>query len=526
MYLTQGIHRAVIQKPDRCATIMGERRRSWREFKDRVARLAAGFASLGLRRGDLVTVISLNSDWYIEVYMAIWWAGGVIVPGNIRWALAEHIYAIQNCESRFLVVDAQFVKLVAPIAEKCEIAKAFLLGEGDCPEGLVSTETLIQETAPMADSCGHDDDLAALFYTGGTTGRSKGVKLSHRSLISNFLCINATYSMRDDGIFLHSAPMFHVADASIIVQVTMIGGTHVVVPFFSPENVASAIAREGVTDVLLVPTMFAMIAEHIASRPLDFGSVRAVTYGAAPITEALLNRAMKLFPNAEFKQSYGQTELSPAVTLLLPEFHKPSADGKSYLRSAGRAMVGVDIKIMDEDLQELPLHAVGEILVRSPGAMTGYWKLPDLTRQTMVDGWIRTGDAGYMDEEGFLYLVDRVKDMIVSGGENVYSAEVEQALSSHAAVAECAVFGVPDEKWGERVHAVIRLKIALTATPEELIAHCRTFIAGYKCPQSIELWTEPLPLSGVGKVQKNELRKRHWPESDQQPHRLASTHSV
>ena len=512
LYLTQGVHRALRHASESCATVMGARRRTWGQFRDRVARLAAGLVAHGLERGDRVAVISLNSDWYIETYMAIWWAGGVVVPANTRWALPEHLYALQDSESRFLIVDENFTSLVAPLTEQVPISVTFFLGEGEVPAGTFSTEALIAENDPMADACGHDDDLAGLFYTGGTTGRSKGVMLSHRSLISSSLCSRATLRAGDDGIVLHSPPMFHLADAAMIINTTMVGGTHVVVPFFSPENVANAIVAERVTDILLIPTMFAMLGEYVATRTLDFSTVRLVSYGGSAISETLLQQAMELFPNAQFRQAYGQTELSPTATILTPEFHYRSAGGKSYLRSAGRAMIGIDIKIVDEDLNEISTEQVGEILVRSPGAMLGYWKQPELTRQTIVDGWVRTGDAGYLDDEGFLYVVDRVKDMVVSGGENVFSAEVENALSAHPAVAECAVIGVPDDKWGERVHAIIRLKPDAAATAEDLVAHCRTLIAGYKCPRSVELRVEPLPLSAAGKILKTDLRKPYWAE--------------
>ena len=512
MHLTQGLHRTAQVKPDVVATIFGERRRTWREVKDRVARLAAGLVSLGLKPGDRVAPIALNSDRYIELYHAVWWAGGVIVPGNTRWALAEHIYALQDSGAELLLVDKTFAGLAGPIAEACPIRATVYLDEGPAPDGMIDVEALIAATPPMADACGHDDDLAALFYTGGTTGRSKGVMLSHRSLISAFLCSSATVASREDQIFLHSPPMFHLADAAMIIGATMMGGTHVVAPFFSPENVAKAIAAERVTDIVLVPTMFGMLREYADSHPVDLLSVRKVAYGASPISETLLRQAMAMFPNAEFRQAYGQTELSPTATLLTPAFHLPQPDGKSYLRSAGRAIVGVDVIIAGDGLDELPRGEVGEIVVRSPGAMLGYWNQPELTSKTLVDGWVRTGDAGYMDEDGFVFLVDRVKDMIVSGGENIYSAEVENALSAHTGVAECAVIGVPDDKWGERVHAIVRLKAGEQASVEAVIAHCHTLIAGYKCPRSVEFRVEPLPLSGAGKILKTELRKPYWAE--------------
>jgi long-chain acyl-CoA synthetase len=512
MNLTQGLHRSTRLKPNGLATIFGDRRRSWSEVKDRVARLAAGLVSLGLKPGDRIAPIALNSDRYIEAYFAVWWAGGVIVPGNTRWALAEHTYALNDSGADILLVDKTFASLAAPIAEACPVRATVYLDDGPAPPGMIGVETLIADMRPMADACGQDDALAALFYTGGTTGRSKGVMLSHRSLISSFLCSSTTMPMREDAIFLHSPPMFHLADAAMIIGVTLVGGTHVAVPFFSPENFARATEAERATDIVLVPTMFAMLREYAAAHPVDFSSVRKVAYGASPISETLLQQAMEMFPNAEFRQAYGQTELSPIATILTPEFHKIAPGGKSYLRSAGRAVVGVDVMIADEAMDELPLGEVGEITVRSPGAMLGYWNLPELTRQTLIDGWVRTGDAGYMDEDGFVYLVDRLKDMIVSGGENVFSAEVENALAAHEHVVECAVIGIPDETWGERVHAIVRLRGGALLSTDDLIAHCRSLIAGYKCPRSVELRTEPLPLSGAGKILKTELRKAHWPQ--------------
>jgi long-chain acyl-CoA synthetase len=516
--LTQGLHRNVQQRPDGVATIFGDRRRSWRQVKDRVARLAAGLISLGLERGDRVAPIALNSDLYIELYFAVWWAGGVIVPGNTRWALAEHIYALQDSGAAFLLVDKTFTDLAGPIETACAIRATLYMDDGPAPAGMISVEDLIAGREPMADASGQGDDLCALFYTGGTTGRSKGVMLSHRSLIGSFLCSAATCPNRSDAIFLHSPPMFHLADAAMIITVTMSGGTHVAIPGFNPQAVAEAIVREQVTGIVLVPTMISMLREYAAARSITFPTVQLLTYGASPISETLVRQAMEMLPNAELRQAYGQTELSPVATLLTDEFHRVTPGGKSYLRSAGRAVVGVDVRIVDEAMNELALGEVGEIAVRSPGAMLGYWNLPELTAETLIDGWVRTGDAGYMDEAGFIYLVDRVKDMIVSGGENVYSAEVENALSAHELVVECAVIGTPDERWGERVHAIVRLRGDAELSAEALIEHCRALVASYKCPRSVEFRTEPLPLSGAGKILKTELRKAHWPDGARRIH--------
>ncbi|MDO8290518.1 MAG: long-chain-fatty-acid--CoA ligase [Parvibaculum sp.] len=508
MYLTQGLHRSAQIDPHGSATVFGNRRHNWLELKDRVARFASVLLAQGLKRGDRVCVIAMNSDYYLEAYYAVAWAGGVIVPANVRWAAAEHIHAMQDSGATFLLVDKTFAPLVAPLAAACELRATLYIDDGEAPAGTVSAPSLIDKAKPVADACGEGSELYGLFYTGGTTGRSKGVMLSHLNLISNALCTNAMVPYRDNTSFLHSPPMFHLADASAIVGVTLVGGCHVIVPFFSPENVVKAIEAERVTALVLVPTMFGMLRDHLITNPADLTSVRQIKYGASPISETLLRDAMVMFPNAEFMQAYGQTELSPCATVLEPRFHK--ATGKNYLRSAGRAVIGVDVKIVDEDMVECKLGDVGEIAVRSPGAMLGYWNQPELTAKTVINGWLRTGDAGYMDEEGFVYLVDRVKDMIVSGGENVFSAEVENALSAHIGISECAVIGIPDDKWGESVHAIVRLKPGVNATPDEIIAHCKTLIAGYKCPRSVEIRQLPLPLSGAGKILKTELRKPFW----------------
>lgn len=513
MYITQALHRTADLYPDRTATVFGNRRRNWSEVRERVSHLAAGLARLGVKRGDRIAVIALNSDRYLEIYFAVAWVGAVIVPGNTRWAFPEHVHALQDSNAEVLFVDDSFAKLVEPLAQALPINSTIYLGDNPAPAGMVCYEELIEASEPMADACGQDRDLAAIFYTGGTTGRSKGVMLSHYSLISNALCAHATYPLAQAMVYLHSPPMFHLGDAAMVFTVTILSGTHVIVPSFTPENVITAIAAERVTDAVLMPTMLGMLREYVMANGGDLSSVSCLTYGASAISETLLLQAMELFPKAEFKQSYGQTELSPGATMLLPEHHRPQANGKSYLRSAGRAMVGVDIRIVDEAGQTVPTGTVGEVAVRSPGAMLGYWGMPEQTAKTLVNGWVHTGDAGYLDEEGFLYLVDRVKDMIVSGGENVYSAEVENALAALPSVLECAVIGVPDEKWGERVHAIIRLRQGHEISADAVIAHCKTQIANYKCPRSVEFREAPLPTSAQGKILKTELRKPYWQEA-------------
>lgn len=351
---------------------------------------------------------------------------------------------------------------------------------------------------------------AAIFYTGGTTGSAKGVILSHDNLIINFLASVALEPYERDCVYLHVAPMFHLADATMLFGQTLLACTHVILPRFEPALVVETIKNCGVNTLLLVPTMIGMLDQYLRDTTQTLAQVRRLTYGASPISETLMKRTLQMFPNARIVQAYGQTELSPVATLLVHENHVGTGPHPAKLRSAGRAIPGVELRIVDAELAVLPTGEVGEILVRGPNVMQGYWRKPGLTAETIVDGWVRTGDAGYLDAEGFLFLVDRVKDMIVSGGENVYSAEVENALAQHPAVLECAVIGVPDDRWGERVHAVLRFRPGNTATEEELTEHCNRLIANYKRPRSFEFRKEPLPLSGAGKILKVELRKPHW----------------
>jgi long-chain acyl-CoA synthetase len=364
---------------------------------------------------------------------------------------------------------------------------------------------MIQSHEAIDDRCSSGDDLAVIFYTGGTTGKSKGVMLSHDNLLMNFMMMQAVHPHATDAVYLHAAPMFHLADAAKLFGLTTLGGTHVVLPGFTPAGVIEAIVEHDVSDMMLVPTMIDMLCRALDINPADTSCVQSLTYGAWPISETLLKTAMLAFPNARFCQAYGQTELSPCATILE---HRDHLAGR--LRSAGRMLPGIDLRIVDSELRTLADGEVGEVAVRGPNVMQGYWNQPKLTAQTIVDGWLSTGDAGYLDEEGYLYLVDRVKDMIVSGGENIYCSEVEHALLSHGAVLECAVFGIPSEQWGEAVHAVVVVRPEAAVTAEELLAHCAPLIANYKRPKSFELRREALPLSAVGKVLKTELRKPYW----------------
>ncbi len=515
MYLTQGLHRSVQQDPDRVATICGERRRTFAEVAERVARLAGALRGLGVGPGDRVSMLALNSDRFHEYLLAVPWADAVLNPVNVRWSPAEIAYSLRDSDTRVLFVDDTFAPAVPALrAEHPDLTTVVHAGDGPAPDGALSFEDLIAGSEPVEDARRGGDELAGVFYTGGTTGHPKGVMLSHANLMTSALGVMSTgYLFGLGARYLHAAPMFHLADLASWNAVTAGGGLHVMIPAFEPVAVMRAIAEHEVTDALLVPTMIQMLVDHPEIGAHDLTSLRSIVYGASAIPQAVLERAMKAFPNASFTQAYGMTELSPVATLLSPDDHRRT----ELLRAAGRAAPHAEVRIVDPDDVEVARGTVGEIVSRGGHVMLGYWNQPEESAAALRGGWMHTGDGGYMDSSGYVFVVDRIKDMIVTGGENVYSAEVENALATHPAVASCAVIGVPDDEWGERVHAVVVTASGQAVTAEELREHAKTRIAGYKAPRSVE-FVDALPLSGAGKVLKRELRRPYWGDADRQVH--------
>jgi long-chain acyl-CoA synthetase len=514
MYLTQSLHRAVQQYPERMAARFGTRCQTYRSLVDRIAQLAGGLQAQGLRNGDIVAILALNSDRYLEYMMAVPWAGGVLNPCNIRWSYEEILYSLQDSGSAVLLVDDKFL----PVAQRLKAAVTSIrtwiyCGEGEAPAGMLDYERLVAAAEPVPDAARRGDDLVGLFYTGGTTGFPKGVMISHTQLTSSYLALLAEGLAPPHSVYLHAAPMFHLADIGISGPHWLQGNTHSIVTAFSPEEVVKAIERDRVTHMLMVPTMIQMLVDHpVMKQGADLSSLRCIAYGASPISEAVLDRAMEALPGVEFFQAYGMTELSPLATLCPAQYHTKEGRKLGKLRSAGRASFCTEVRIVDAEDQEVPRGTVGEVIVRGPNVMKGYWNNPKQTADVVRDGWMHTGDGGYMDDDGFIYIVDRLKDMIISGGENVYSAEVENALCRHPAVAASAVIGIPSQEWGEAVHAVVVLKPGHTLSAAELITHCKGLIASYKCPRSVEM-VDALPLSGAGKVLKNQLREPYWKDA-------------
>ncbi|WP_395701310.1 long-chain-fatty-acid--CoA ligase [Aquabacterium sp.] len=508
--LTQALRKGQRERPNETAAICGTERISRAQLADRVARLAGVLQQLGMAPGDRVGMLSLNSIRFVEYFYGCWWGGGVVNPVNIRWSPKEVAYSLDDCDTRLLIVDDTFAPMVPALrAFSKSLATVIYVGRGPVPEGLVDAEALMAGQAPVPDAGRGGADLAAVMYTGGTTGHPKGVMLSHANLYINALSNMGTVPRQSVRASLVVAPMFHVAGCGVSIINLMRLATMVIVPAFDEVAILTALQQHRANELFLVPTMIQRVVDHPRFAEFDLSSVKLVLYGAAPIDAALLARAMERLPGAGFAQAYGMTELSPTITVLVPEQHLPGPNQARWLRSAGRPVPIAEVRVVDAEGQDCPVGTVGEICTRGPMVMQGYWHKPAETAAALQDGWMHTGDAGRFDEDGFLYVVDRLKDMVVTGGENVYSAEVENAIAQLPQVAMCAVIGVPDDQWGERVHAVIVLREGASIDEATVVAHCKTLIAGYKCPRSVE-FRAALPITAAGKLQKFALREPHW----------------
>jgi long-chain acyl-CoA synthetase len=505
MGLSYLLRRAVQTRANHPALIFKDRRQTWGEFHARVTRLAGGLKSLGIGPDDRVAAIMDNNDRYSETLIATPWIGGVIVGLNFRWNINELRDAIREAAPKILLLDDGNLAVGRTLGNELGIRMVWA-GEGPCPNDLVDYETLIATSEPAEDVGRTGQDLFTINYTGGTTGRSKGVMLSHANSVSCALSSLADGLFGENATYMTAMPMFHTGGIWPFVSCMASGATTVLMPGFDALQILQAIQKERVTESLLVPTMIQRLIEHPSFADYDLSSFTQILYGASPITEALLNRALEALPQTKFIQCYGMTELSPLAACLRHENLLGENRAKGRHKAAGRSIPGVEIEIVDEDDNPVPRRTVGQILMRGPNLMMGYWNWPEETAKALKNGWMHTGDGGFMDEDGFVYVVDRVKDMIISGGENIYSVEVENAIALHPAVQSCAVIGIPHEEWIETVHAIVVPHAGQNPTAKEIIAHCRERIAHYKCPRSVDVRLEPLPLSAAGKVLKRELR--------------------
>ena len=454
-YGTQSLHRNVQRAPGALATVDGSRRRDWRTLEADVARFAGALKRSGIAAGDRVALLSRNSDRYLDYVLGCFWAGAVINPVNTRWAAAEIAYSLRDCGTRLLLVETPFAAMIPAIRAETPGLAMIVQLDGPAPAGVTGYDEWLAGAEAIEDVRHGGDHLAAILYTGGTTGCPKGVMLSHANLLASANGYLAFPGARPGRSYLHVAPLFHIGSLSGMFTSLLAESTQLFLPAFAPAAVIETVAREGVSDLFLVPTMLRAVLLDDGFAADKFASVERIVYGASAIDDALLDRAIELLPNVAFVQAYGMTELSPIATLLGPEDHSPAAREQGRGRSAGRATTSAEVRIVDAADREVPRGEAGEIVARGAGVMVGYWGMDEASAQALRGGWMHTGDIGRMDDAGYVTVIDRLKDMIVSGGENVYSAEVENALASHPEVQAVAVIGVPDPVWGEAVRAVV-----------------------------------------------------------------------
>lgn len=520
MVLTELLKKAVSLYPKKRAVVCGSEAWTYSQFGERVNRLSQGLLSLGIEKGDRVAILHRNCHRYLEAYYGVMQIGAVLVPMNYRLSPREWLYIIEDSGAKALIAERQFHDALESVADSMsdwcriiwaghgEIGPGGALWEGDYEELLTGA----RDSAPAPIEI-DGDDIAQIYYTSGTTGRGKGVMLSHRNVYVHALGTIAEFKLDDCDVWIHAAPLFHLADGWATWSITWVGGVHMLVSEFRERAVLESIEREGVTITNLVPTMLNALVNYPQVARYDCSSLRLLLSGGAPIAQKTVERVMETF-GCDYAQTYGMTETSPYLTVSLLKQHLRELSEQEQMRfraSTGRPFVTIELRVVNEAGEDVKPDGreIGEIIVRGDSVTTGYWNLPQLTEEAFEDGWLRTGDMAVMDQEGYVTIVDRKKDMIITGGENVGSIEVENVLYSHPAVLEAAVIGVPDEKWGEAVKANVVIRQGEQASEEEVIQFCKERMARFKAPKSVDFLDE-LPKTGSGKISKKALRERHW----------------
>lgn len=479
---------------------------TWAAYVERIAQAAGMLSQLGVRPGERIAILCRNCVRQAELIYAGYWCGVIPVPLNYRLAPPEIATMLEDAECRLLAIESTFTDLLDRDSLDSWRSRSICIETERKDGGLLSYDALRDAAQPLEPYDPRESDEAILLYTGGTTGRGKGVPLTHRNIVANAFQLAHAMSVQPDDIYLHSSPMFHSTDLKA-TALTMIGAGHAYLSEFSPPNVLDAIARYGVTIASLVPTMLRRILEAPERKSYNLNRLRLISYGTSPMPVDLIRRAMEAFPAVAMHQCYGLTETSPILAVLDEADHRRGlAECEGLLRAAGRPLPGVDIRIVDTAGKALPSEATGEIAVRGPQVASGYHNRPREAEEAFRGGWFFTGDVGRLDAEGYLYVLDRKKEMVVTGGENVYTLEVEAALYEHPGIREAAVVGVPDEQFGEALFAVIVLLPGWQLTADDIIKHCRGRIGGFKIPRRIA-FVDSLPRSAVGKVLKQELRQ-------------------
>lgn len=484
---------------------------SFLQFNAHANQVANGLKAAGVRPGTRISYLGKNSDRYFEVLFGAAKAGAVMAPVNWRLAPPEIVYIINDCRAEVLFVGPEFAELAKRILPELASVRLVIAMEGGSPDWPSYEQWRDAHSDREPAHVPAWDDVVIQLYTSGTTGKPKGAMIRHSGILGMRQMrseeLPAWNRWTNEDVSLVAMPIFHIGGSGWGITGVVNGAKGVVAREFDPNRVLDYIERDGITKIFMVPAAMQIVVRHPRAREVDYSRIKYILYGASPIPLDLLRECMSVF-GCGFVQMYGMTETTGTIVALPPEDHDPA--GNERMRSAGKPLPGVEVAILDETGKPLPPRQVGEIATRSIANMAGYWNMPEATAKTIdPQGWLRTGDAGYMDEDGYVYIHDRVKDMIISGGENVYPAEVENAIFGHPAVADVAVIGVPDEKWGEAVKACVVLKPGQHATADEIIAWARQRIAGYKTPKSVD-FIEALPRNASGKILRRELREPYW----------------
>lgn len=492
--------------PDKEALVFETTRLTYKQFNDRINRLSNALCKMGFRKGDHLTVLAENTHKYLEVYFAAAKLGICVTPLNFRLSDNELIQIVIDSEATAFFAGDGYEKRAEAMSRQTRNIHAWIAFDNHF-QGFIHYEEMLNDAPDAEPEMDIDEnDLAVLMYTGGTTGLPKGVMMSHRNLMTAVL--SATVSLR----FTHNdatcfvLPLFHVSFWPAL-SLLMVGGKVALNRKPDLSGILKLIENERCTHINAVPTLYGWLLQYADIDTYDLSSLRSMTYAGSPFPPELLKQCILKFGN-KFSQGYGMTE-ALGVTMLPEWDHILEGEKSKRLSSAGKASYCAEIRIFDENDQPVETGEIGEIGVRGKHVMTGYWKNPELTQKTLRGDWYHSGDMGYLDEEGYLFLVDRKADMIVTGGENVYPKEVEDVLYEHPAVSMAAVVSAPDKKWGERVQAAVVLKQGQSATEAELIDFCKKKLGGYKCPKAIEFW-EMLPTTPVGKILRKDVKKKFW----------------